>query len=155
MRAKLVTSLKIASTAALAALSFAAAAYATPTFKVTIDQAKPLTLSSPAAGIVIGNPSIAGVSMQTDRLLFVTGRSYGVTNLIIVGANGRPIYESQITVTPADNNSTVVITRGLSTVRNTCNPICRTTPDIADDQAAFDLINKQVGEHAGLAGGSQ
>ncbi|HVY04238.1 MAG TPA: pilus assembly protein N-terminal domain-containing protein, partial [Caulobacterales bacterium] len=91
----------------------------------------------------------------SDRLLFVTGRSYGVTNLIVVGANGRPIYESQVTVTPADNDSTVVITRGLSTVRNTCNPICRTTPDISDDPAAFDQISKQVGSHAGQATGAQ
>jgi Flp pilus assembly secretin CpaC len=141
--------------AALAGACCAAAAFATPTFKVTIDQAKPLTLSAPAAGIVVGNPSIVGVSMQSDRLLFVTGRSYGVTNLIVVGANGRPIYESQVTVTPADNDSTVVITRGLSTVRNTCNPICRTTPDISDDPAAFDQISKQVGSHAGQATGAQ
>jgi Flp pilus assembly secretin CpaC len=120
-------------------------------FRVAIDQARPLNLSAPAAGVVVGNPSIAGVSLQSDRLLFITGRSYGITNLIVVGANGRPIYESRISVVPDENGSTVMVTRGTSTVRHDCAPVCRRTPDIADDTNAFDEVSKQVATHSGAA----
>jgi hypothetical protein len=100
---------------------------------------------------VVGNASIAGVSLQSDNLLFITGRSYGTTNLIIVGANGKPIYQSMISVVSAESPATVMVTRGLTTVRNECAPRCRQTPDISDDTTTFDEVNKQVQAHAGQA----
>lgn len=154
MREKIMSSLKIAAVAALSLSCFAAQAFAVPTFTVTIDQARPLNLSAPAAGIVVGNPSIVGVSLQNDRLLFLTGRSYGITNLIVVGANGRPIYEARVSVAPDDADTTVTVTRGFSTVRHNCNPICRKTPDISDDPAVFDQVSKQSSDHAGQASGT-
>ena len=53
--------------------------------RVALDQAVAVRLAGAANGISIGNPSIAGVSVQNDHLLFVTGRSYGSTNLIVLG----------------------------------------------------------------------
>jgi Flp pilus assembly secretin CpaC len=148
---KMPRSMKLVLAAAVALASLASAAASSASFRVPIDQARPLTLRAPAAGIVIGNPSIAGVSLQSSKLLFITGRSYGTTNLIIVGANGRPVYESLITVTSAESPITVMVTRGLTTVRNECAPRCRATPDIGDDSTAFDLANKQASQHAGQA----
>src|SRR5437868_15008964 len=49
--------------------------------RVPLDQAVFVRLGAPAEGVSIGNPSIAGVSVQNSRMLFVTGRSYGSTNL--------------------------------------------------------------------------
>ena len=143
--------LVVAAALAVASLATSSVAYAAATFRVPIDQARPLALKAPASGIIIGNPSIAGVSLQSSKLLFVTGRSYGTTNLIIVGENGRPVYTSMITVTAADSPGTVMVTRGLTTVRNECAPRCRQTPDISDDSVVFDQVNKQAGQHASTA----
>jgi Flp pilus assembly secretin CpaC len=152
MAGKIIRSLKYFGAAAILMAASAAHAASGGAFKVAIDQAKPLMLSAPAAGIVVGNPAIAAVSLQSDRLLFVTGRTYGTTNLVVVGANGRPIYESRITVTPDEGSSTVVmVTKGTATVRNECAPICRRTPDVADDAAVFDEVNKQATDHAASA----
>ena len=154
MITKFVQIAKIAAGAGLALVTLGLDAHAAPggaMFRVAIDQARPLNLSAAAAGVVVGNPAIAGVSLQSDRLLFVTGRSYGITNLIVVGANGRPIYESRISVVPDENGSTVMVTKGTSTVRHDCAPVCRRTPDIADDTNAFDEVSKQVATHAGAA----
>ena len=104
--------------------------------QVALDQSRPITLPAAASGVVIGNPSVAGVSVQNDRLLFVTGRSYGSTNLIVVGRNGRPIYESRITVIP-DETNVVMVTRGVATARLDCSPLCRRRPDISDETTAF------------------
>jgi Flp pilus assembly secretin CpaC len=131
------------------AVAAAAPALATTPFHVPLDQARPIVLKAPATGVVIGNPSIAGVTLQSDRLLFVTGKSYGTTNIIVVGEGGRPVYEGLITVTSNDNGAgTVTLTRGLQTIRQSCTPICRKTPDIADDQTEYSNYQSQVTAHA-------
>ena len=109
-----------------------------------------MSTRQPISGIVLGNPSVAGVSVQNDRLLFVTGRSYGQTNVIIVGANGRPILERRITVVP-DETNTVMVTRGAATARLECNPQCRRRPDLSDDADAFNKANEQITARAGIA----
>ncbi len=86
-----------------------------------------------------------------DRLLFVTGKSYGTTNLIVVGEGGRPLYQGIITVTTADGDGTLTLTRGVTTVRQSCTPVCRKTPDISDDQNEFGNIMGQISTHAGHA----
>lgn len=137
--------------AAVAVLAMAPANADAAPLRVALDQARPLALKAPASGVVVGNPSIAGVSMQSDRLLFVTGRSYGTTNLIVVGDNGRPVYEGLSTVVAQEGAGVVNVTRGVSTVRQPCTPICRQTPDISDDPSVFDTISKQRDDHAGAA----
>jgi Flp pilus assembly secretin CpaC len=133
-----------------------AAAFALPAsaaeFKVALDQARALTLPGPASGVVIGNPSIAGVSVQNDRLLFVTGRSYGTTNLIVVGAGGAPIFQGRITVT-ADESDAVIMHRGAKVVRYDCTPECRRRPDLSEDMEAFRAATGQIEARKGLASG--
>jgi len=118
--------------------------------RVALDQSRALELSQPISGVVIGNPSVAGVSVQNDRLLFVTGRSYGQTNVIIVGANGRPIMERQITVVP-DEGNVVMVTKGAATMRLECTPVCRRRPDISDESGSFSQTNEQINQRNGAA----
>lgn len=110
-------------------------AMATPAFardiRVALDQAFPIRLAEPAEGVAVGNPSIAGVSVQNDSFLFVTGRAYGSTNLVVVGANGRVLYSGRVVVTP-DETDVVMVTRGNDTARLECTPLCRPRPDIGD-----------------------
>lgn len=120
--------------------------------QVALDQSRPITLPDSATGVVIGNPSVAGVSIQNDRLLFVTGKSYGSTNLIVVGPTGRPILEARVTVIP-DETNVVMVTRGAATARLDCNPTCRRKPDISDEASAFVTTNDQITARTGQAQG--
>lgn len=142
--------------AALAAAAVAGVAHAGEV-QVALDQSRSISLPDSATGVVIGNPSVAGVSIQNDRLLFVTGRSYGSTNLIVVGPTGRPIFETRVTVIP-DETNVVMVTRGAATARLDCNPLCRRRPDISDDQQSFTQTNEQIStrnsQAAGGAGGN-
>jgi len=115
--------------------------------RIALDQARALALPVPATGVVIGNPAIAGVSVQSDRLLFVTGRSYGTTNLIVVGSSGRPVYQGRITVV-ADESGAVMMNKGGWTVRYDCAPECRRRPDISEDPQAFSQTQGQIGARA-------
>lgn len=127
---------------AAASLALAGNAFAHDIY-VRLDAAAPLRLSAPAQGVAIGNPSIAGVSVQNDRLLFVTGRSYGSTNLVVVGADGRVIYNGRVTVSPDETNA-VMVTRGTETARMDCAPLCRPRPDIGDGDGTFSRANGQI-----------
>jgi Flp pilus assembly secretin CpaC len=119
---------------------------------VALDQAFPIRLAAPAEGVAIGNPSIAGVSVQNDQFLFVTGRSYGTTNLVVVGDGGRLLYSGRVTVTP-DETNVVMVTRGVSTARMECTPLCRPRPDIGDGET-FEQVNEQISGRASAAGGN-
>ena len=56
---------------------------AADTVVVFLDQARLLQLPDRASNVVIGNPLIADVSIQPGGLTVITGKSYGITNLIV------------------------------------------------------------------------
>lgn len=137
------------------ALTMFAAAFSSASandIRVALDQALPLRLNAPAEGVSIGNPAIAGVSVQNDQLLFVTGRAYGTTNLVVIGQDNRVLYSGRVTVMP-DETNVVMVTRGAQTARFECTPVCRPTPDIGDGPQTFDTLNGQILSHANTASG--
>jgi len=131
--------------AAIAAMFVLAAATVASAqdINISLDEAFPVRLMTPAEGVAVGNPSIAGVSVQNDHLIFVTGRSYGSTNLVIVGGGGRVLYSGRVTVSP-DETGVVMVTRGVETARLECTPQCRPRPDIGESQTAFSQANEQI-----------
>lgn len=136
--------------ATLAAAAFAGAAHAQD-IRVALDQSFPVRLANSASGVAIGNPAIAGVSMQNDHFFFVTGRSYGTTNLTVVDANNRVMFSGRVVVVP-DESNVVRVTRGTDTASLTCTPACRPAPEIGD--ATFDTVAQQTTSHASAAGGA-
>ena len=134
---------------AFAAFCMSASPASARDIRVALDQAFPIRLSEAAEGVAVGNPTIAGVSVQNDTFLFVTGRSYGSTNLVVVGANGRVLYSGRIVVTP-DETDVVMVTRGVDTARLECTPLCRPRPDIGDGQDSQN-VNEQITSRAAAA----
>ena len=49
---------------------------------VLVDQAKVVRLPEKAQTVIVGNPAIADVAVQRNGVMVVTGKSFGVTNLI-------------------------------------------------------------------------
>lgn len=141
---------KIALAGFMSALAATASSADARDIRVALDQAFPIRLAESAEGVAIGNPSIAGVSVQNDQFLFVTGRAYGSTNLVVVGEGGRVLYSGRVVVTP-DETDVVMVTRGVETARLECTPLCRPRPDIGDG-AASQEVNAQISAHASTAG---
>jgi hypothetical protein len=112
----------------LAALASAFATTASAaTFAVTIDQSARVSLSAPARDVLVGNPSVADVTLLSPTSLAVLGRSYGVTNLVVIDKNGRTILERQIVVSAPDENR-VSMFRGPNVWNYACSPRCERTP---------------------------
>lgn len=133
---------------ATAAAPFAALAEVPSVVDVAIDEARLVRLDADAAQIIVGNPAIADVTAQSPRLLVVTGKSYGATNVIALDAAGREIFTARLGVSQGDVRL-VRLYKG--TVRQSlhCAPDCQRTLAIGDDKAQFeqtaDTVTKRIG----------
>ncbi|PCH47578.1 MAG: pilus assembly protein CpaC [Hyphomicrobiales bacterium] len=111
--------------------------------EVTIDRAKVIRIDKPADTIIIGNPSIVDATIQDANTLILTGRSYGVTNLIVLDSNGDPIVDETIVVKSHETHTVRIYRRSL---RETfaCSPVCEPTLTIGDNTEAFDSALSQI-----------
>lgn len=110
---------------------------------VCYDQSQLLRLPRPVASVIIGNPSIADVTVQGGNLLVVTGKTFGVTNIIALDAE-RNIIQDQRVVVQRDDVRTVNLTKGGLRQSYSCTPNCSPTLTIGDDTAYFDMIQKHA-----------
>jgi len=67
-------------------------------FKVKIDQTVLVKLDAEPGSIIVGNPSIANVSLTKEGGLLITGKKNGNTNIIVLGAKGQTIWMNEIAV---------------------------------------------------------
>ncbi|WP_163270632.1 pilus assembly protein N-terminal domain-containing protein [Chelativorans alearense] len=105
------------------ALALPGAAFAEAGISVVMNQAKVVKLARAADTIVIGNPEIADAAVQDARTIVLTGRGFGVTNLVIFDADGQPIVDEQIVVSRQAANS-VRIYRRADVQTLSCTPYC-------------------------------
>lgn len=117
---------------------------------VTVDRAKVFRVSRPAATVIIGNPSIADATIEDERTLVLTGRSFGVTNLIILDAAGEPIVDQTLVVSGHETN-TVRIYRRSSRETLACAPVCEPTLTIGDNNDSFTFASEQIKTRNGLS----
>ena len=99
--------------------------------KITLDQAQVVKVPTGTTTLVVGNPAIADVTMLKGGVgMVVTGKGYGLTNLIALDAQGNILDEKQIEVTPTRN--VLVVQRGDARASYTCNPWCMPTAQLGD-----------------------
>ena len=110
--------------AALLALAAAAPAWAV---QVHMDQSTVVDLAAPAGGIIVGNASIADVTLINPRRVAILGRAYGLTNVIVTDRMGRTIFQQEVNVAPASAGR-VSLYRGALVTNFACSPRCERTP---------------------------
>ena len=118
---------------------------------VHIDQNAVVNLSEPAGNIVVGNASIADVSLINPQRLAILGRSYGLTNIIVTNRMGRTIFQQEVNGAPASSGR-VSLYRGALVSNYACSPRCERTPMPGEDKEKnYDLMStsyKDYGERA-------
>mgnify|MGYP003650833225 FL=1 len=99
---------------------------------VGIDQSTRVQLSGPAGSVIVGNPQIADVTVVDANTLYITGKGYGVTEIVAVDAIGRTVFQSQVVVTAGSGSGQVRIWRGAQATEmacgSSCSPSVRATP---------------------------
>ncbi|MFK4058163.1 pilus assembly protein N-terminal domain-containing protein [Brevundimonas sp. NPDC046655] len=116
--------LAVGSASALLALAAvtAAQAQARP-LNVEIDHATRVQLRAPAGSVIVANPKIADVTVVDANTLFITGKGYGVTEIVAVDALGRPLFQSQVVVS-AGSSGSVRVWRGAQATEMACGASC-------------------------------
>jgi hypothetical protein len=133
---------------ALLALTVALAAWAAPAAAADIvaalDEARLVRVPERVATIVVGNPLIADVALQPGGILVVTGKGYGLTNVIALDRGGMVLLEKSVEVTgPAAG--AVVVYRGIDKETYSCTPVCEKRITLGDTPAYFDATLNQTG----------
>lgn len=135
--------------AAMAGVMIAAAAFMVPggasaaDLVVAYDQSQLLRLPRPVSSVIIGNPSIADVAIQGGNLLVVTGKTFGVTNIIALDEE-RNIIQDQRIIVQRDEVRTVNLSKGGLRQSYSCTPNCSPTLTIGDDTDYFETISKHA-----------
>jgi Flp pilus assembly secretin CpaC len=123
------------------------------TIAVNVDQAKLVRLPSRVTTIVVGNPLIADVTLQTGGLIVVTGKGYGATNFIATDRAGEILVDRVIQVEgPTDRLVTVY--RGVERESYSCMPICQRRITLGDSETYFKSTIEQAGSLSGQASGA-
>lgn len=110
---------------------------------VRYDQSQLLRLPRPVSEVIIGNPSIADVAVQGGNLLVVTGKSFGVTNIIALDQD-RNVIQDQRVVVDSDDQRMVALYRGSARQTYSCAPTCSPAFVMGDDAKIFEAISKAV-----------
>ena len=103
---------------------------------VHLDQAKVLKLPDGVATLVVGNPLIADVSVQPGGIMVVTGKGYGVTNLVALDRQGTVLMEHPIEV-QGPRDQLVVVYRGIERESYSCTPKCERRITLGDSATYF------------------
>ncbi len=90
---------------------------------VSAGSAARLALSAPVRDIVVGDPSVADVSLVNERTLVVLGKKAGATTVLAFDAQGRPLAERDIVVS-AISGQAVVVQRGVAASTYACGDRC-------------------------------
>jgi Flp pilus assembly secretin CpaC len=141
---------------AIGILLWPVAAFAEPTadtIAVNVDQAKLVKLPSRVATIVVGNPLIADVTLQTGGVVVVTGKGYGATNFIAMDRGGEILVDRVIQV-EGPTDQLVTVYRGIDRESYSCMPICQRRVTLGDGERYFKSAMDQAGTLSSQASGS-
>jgi len=122
--------------------------------QVVVDHAKVLRLPEKAQTVIVGNPAIADVTVQRNGVMIVTGKSYGVTNLIALDATGALLAESTVRVGAA-SDSILTVQRGLERESYSCSPACQPSAQLGDSKTFFESTSGQSGARNAAASGAE
>lgn len=109
---------------------------------VVMNQAKIIKIARPADTVVIGNPNIADAVVQDARTIVLTGKGFGVTNIVALDAEGHPIVDEQVIVSRQAVDSVRVYRR--SEVQTlSCTPFCESAyKSEAERLSEAEMINR-------------
>ena len=132
MRPALIAALALTLSAAGAGAACAAS------LSVPLDRSVRLTVPGAAASVVVGNPAVADVTVVDTHTLFVSGRGFGSTDIVVLDASGRVLVSTDVSVSPP-NTGHVSVYRGAARTDLACSPGCQLSP--------------RAGTSAGVGGG--
>jgi hypothetical protein len=119
------------------------------------DQTQLLKLPRPAGTIVVGNPTFADVTVQ-GQLVFLHGRGFGTTNIIIMDEDGAEMENFEVTVQMGGSNNLALFKGGSAPAYRfsfVCAPNCERTLQVGDENQYFGIVSGHINGKTALATG--
>ena len=116
---------------------------------IIVDKVHIVRLNRDAGVVMIANPNIADVAVESPRLIFVIGRKPGETNLYVLDGNGRQLLHKDLVVR-ANPERHVTVHRATQEVTFSCAPRCA---QVVTPGAAVAEQTDGAAGGAGTAGG--
>ncbi len=113
---------------------------------VEANKTVPIKLRGSAASVVLGNQNVADVAVHDDHLLFLTGKSFGTTNLLVFDKAGNQIFSAEVVVT-VNSSNLVSVNRAGANYTYDCAPECRAVTSTGDSPEHF---NQTLDQQRGL-----
>ncbi len=135
----LIAALLAAATLLMSLGGLEARAQQTQDLMVTYDQSQILRLPRRVSEIIIGNPSIAEVTISSGKMLVITGKAFGITNLILLDEQ-KNIMLSRRLITLRPTAKVVNLMRGGGRQTYNCTPQCNPTLVIGDSSGYFNSV---------------
>ena len=114
---------------------------------IAIDQAQIMKLPDTVATLVVGNPLIADVSVQSGGMAVLTGKGFGVTNLLVLNHAGEVLEQKTIQVQGVHDS--VVVYRGIERESYSCTPKCERRITLGDSTDYFAKAIEQTQSRTG------
>lgn len=118
---------------------------------VKTDQTQILKIDGSPGTVIVGNPSFADVTVH-GKQIFVHGRAFGTTNLIVLDETGNELVNYELTVMQSETNSVGLFKAG-SRYSLVCAPNCEGTLQVGDNSTWFGLVSDGAKQKTNLATG--
>lgn len=118
-----------------------------------IDHARVLPTDLQPATVVVGNPSIADITVQNGALV-LQGKSHGTTNIILLDQDGAELATFDVAVGDGAQDRVSVFKAG---ARHTyvCLETCEVELRLGDSGAHFETVSGQITAKSGVAAGAR
>ena len=133
--------------------SLIAATAAAGQLSVEANKTIPVHIQGSAASIVLGNKNVADVAVHDEHLIFITGKTFGTTNLMIFNKAGDQIFSTDVVVT-VNSSNLVTVNRSGQNFTYDCAPECRSVMSAGDQADYFDILLKQQKDAQDLNSGN-
>ena len=143
--------IRVTTSALTLAFCYSTAAIAAQELIIKTDQTQLINITGTPGAVVIGNPSIADATVHGDKV-FVHGRSFGSTNLIILDENGNQLASLDITVQLGGLNNVALFKAGVR-YSFVCAPNCESTLQSGDQVDWFGDVAKMNSKKTDAATG--
>lgn len=118
-----------------------------------IDQARLVKIPAGTQTLIIGNPTVADVTLlKQNNLMVLTPKAFGETNFIALDAQGNPLAESMIEVVNGTN--ALIVQRGMERHSYSCAPKCQPIERLGDDDKYLTGIASQAQAHTSRLAGA-